>query len=139
LLAPFTSSWNEKKRNWGYENFVELAKLLEKEYGIRCIMLETHYSPDEMMSLIRHCEFFIGNDSGPAVIAQSFDKKSFVIFGATHPKYLRLSKNAVPIYDKNRHKLCKHNSREEEVNCCEEFCMERITVSKVFGQIKQYV
>jgi hypothetical protein len=136
LIAPFTSSWNEKKRNWGYKNFVELAKLLEKEYGIKCIMLETHYSFCEMISLIRHCEFFVGNDSGPAIIVQSFDKKSFIIFGATHPKYLHLSKNAVPIYDKDRHKLCKHNTREEEINCCEEFCMDRIRVDEIFNQIK---
>jgi len=136
LIAPFTSPWNEKKRNWGYKNFVELAKLLEKECGIRCIILETSYSFGEMMSLIRHCEFFVGNDSGPAVIAQSFDKKSFIICGATHLKYLHLSKNAVPIYDKNRHKLCKHNTREEEINCCEEFCMDRTRVDEVFNQIK---
>lgn len=139
LFAPFTSSWNEKKRNWGYNNFVELAKLLEKEYDVKCIILETHYSFNEMMSLIKHCEFLTGNDSGPVVIAQSFDKKSFIIFGATHPKYLSLSKNAVPIYDKNRHKLCKHNTREEEINCCEEFCMDKITVSDVFNQIKSKI
>lgn len=136
LISPYTSQWEKQKRNWGYEKFLELSGLLESEYGIKCIMLEEHYSLDEMMSLIKHCKFFIGNDSGPAVIAQSFDKRSFIIFGATHPKYLHLSKNAVPIYDKNRHKLCKHNSREEEINCCEEFCMDRIRVVDVFNRIK---
>lgn len=88
------------------------------------------------MSLIKNCEFMIGNDSGPAVIAQSFNKKSFIIFGATNPKYLHLSKNVVSIYDKNRHDLCDHNSREEEIQCCEEFCMDRIRVNDVFEKIK---
>ena len=88
------------------------------------------------MSLIKHCKFFIVNDSGPAIIAQSFKKKSFVIFGATRPEYVHVSEYTVPIYDKNRHKLCKHNSRKEEVDCCEEFCMERIRVDKVFDQIR---
>lgn len=138
LIAPFTSSWEEKKRNWGYEKFVELSKLLETECGTRCVLLEKRYSLSEMMSLIRHCKFFVGNDSGPAVIAQSFDKKAYVLFGATRPEHLHLSKHTVPVYDRNRHKLCNHKTRKEEIDCCEEFCMERITVQEVFQQIKSH-
>lgn len=138
LVSPFTSSWEEKKRSWGYDKFLELARLLEKEYGIKSVMLEKHYSFNEVMSLIKHCEFIVGNDSGPAVIAQSFNKKSFIIFGATNPKYLHVSKKMVPIYDKNRHVLCKHHTRQEEIDCCEEFCMEKIRVIDVFDQIKKH-
>lgn len=90
-----------------------------------------------MFSLVKNCKFFIGNDSGPAIIAQSFNKRSFIIFGATQPKYLHLSKFAVSIYDKNRHKLCIHKSRDEEMSCCEEFCMKKITVREIFDVIKQ--
>ena len=92
-----------------------------------------------MISLIRHCSFIIGNDSGPSVIAQSFNKKSFIIFGATHPKYLHLSKNTVSIYDKDRHKLCSHSTRNEEIKCCEDFCMDRIRVVDVFDTIKSNI
>ena len=139
LIAPFTSSWEGKKRSWGYKNFSELAKLLEKEYKSKCIILENHYSFKEMMSLIKHCKFFVGNDSAPGIIAQSFKKKVFIIFGATHPKYIHMSENAFPIYDQNRHKLCSHNTRQEEIDCCEEFCMERITVNEVFDRIKMNI
>jgi len=139
LIAPYTSWWEEKKRNWGHDKFIELKDLIEKELGIKCIFLEKDYSFSDMISLIKHCNFIIGNDSGPTVIAQSFNKKSFIIFGATHPKYLHLSKNAVSIYDKDRHKLCSHRSREEEIKCCEEFCMERINVNEVFNQIKLHI
>ncbi len=139
LAAPFTSRWEEGKRNWGYKKFTELSKLIEAEFNTKCIILEKHYSFSEMVSLIKHCRFFIGNDSGPAIIAQSFKKRVFVIFGATRPDYIHMSEYAVPIYDKNRHKLCKHRTRKEELDCCEEFCMERITVGKVFGQIKLHV
>jgi len=139
LIAPFTSQWEEKKRNWGYKKFVELSKLLETEYNTKCVILEKHYSFSEMMSLIRHYKFFVGNDSAPAIIAQSFRKKSFIIFGATRPEYMHLSEYAVPIYDRNRHKLCQHNSRKEEIDCCEEFCMERIEVDAVLNQIRQNV
>ncbi len=136
LIAPFTSRWEEKKRKWEYKKFVELSRLLETEYNTKCVILEKHYSFIEMVSLIRHCKFFIGNDSGPAIIAQSFKKRAFVIFGAIRPDYTHMSKHSVPIYDRNRHKLCKHNSRKEEIDCCEEFCMERIGVDKVFDQIR---
>lgn len=136
LIAPFTSAWEEKKRNWGYEKFVELSKRLETEFKIRCVLLEKHYTINEMMSLIRHCKYFVGNDSGPAVIAQSFNKKAYIIFGATRPEYMHMSKYTVPVYDRNRHKLCKHKTRKEEIDCCEEFCMERISVQEVFQRIK---
>ena len=102
-------------------------------------MLEKKYSFSEMMSLIKHCWVFIGNDSGPAIIAQSFKKKAFIVFGATRPDYMHMSEYTVPIYDRNRHKLCKHSSRKEELDCCEEFCMERISVAKVFNQIKLHI
>jgi ADP-heptose:LPS heptosyltransferase len=139
LIAPHTSWWEEKKRNWGYSKFFELKDLVEKELGKKCVVLEKDYSFSDMMSLIQHCEFIIGNDSGPTVIAQSFNKKSFIIFGATHPKYLHLSKNVLSIYDKERHKLCSHKNREEEIKCCEEFCMDRIRVPDVFATIKTNV
>lgn len=136
LIAPYTSWWEEKKRNWGHGKFVGLKDLIEKGLDTKCVVLEKDYSFSDMMSLIQHCKFIIGNDSGPTVIAQSFDKKSFIIFGATHPKYLHLSKNVVSIYDEGRHHLCSHKSRGDEIGCCEEFCMDRIRVLDVFATIK---
>ncbi len=136
LIAPFTSIWEEKKRNWGYRRFAELSKLLESEYKVKCVILEKHYSFKEMMSLIKHCKFIVGNDSAPTIIAQSLGKQSFIIFGAIRPDYLHMLGCTVPIYDSNRHKLCRHNSRQEEIDCCEEFCMDRIRVNDVFDQIK---
>lgn len=139
LIAPYTSWWEEKKRSWGYEKFVQLKKLLEDEFKIKCVIIEKNHSFSKMMSLIRHCEFIIGNDSGPSVIAQSFNKKSFIIFGATHPKYLHLSKSTVSIFDENRHKICTHNTRDEEIKCCEDFCMDRIRIPDVFNIIKENI
>jgi len=136
LIAPHTGKWEEKKRNWGYDKYQELAKLLTAEYNIKCIILEPKHSFSDMMSLVRWCDLFIGNDSAPAIIAQSLKKKSFIIFGATRPDYLKMSEFAISIYDNNRHKLCQHISRQEEIGCCEEFCLERLTVKKVFNQIR---
>lgn len=136
VIAPLISNWEKQKRGWGYDKFMALSSLLREKYKIKFILLNEKYTFEEMMSLIRHCKFFIGNDSGPAIIAQSFKKKSFVIFGATHPKYIKLSNLMIPIYDKNRHKLCQHQTRQEEIECSEDFCMERLSVDKVFNLIK---
>ena len=138
LLAPHTSEWEIKKRNWGYQNFSDLAKLIESNFKIKTVMLENSHSFGEMLSLIRHCEVFVGNDSAPAIIAQSLNIKSFIIFGATHPKYLSLSQNAIPIFDKSRHTLCCHETRQEEIDCCEPFCMDKLRVNKVFEIISDH-
>ena len=139
LLASFTSEWEEKKRSWGYDKFVALSTRLEAECGVKCVLLEKSYTFNEMKSLIRHCKLFIGNDSGPAMIAQSFKKMAFIIFGATRPTYGHLSEFTIPIYDATRHKLCRHCSRREEIDCCEEFCMERIRVETVFERIRPHL
>lgn len=137
LVAPHTSQWQAEKRNWGYQKFTDLAKLMESDIKIKTIMLEDSYSFNDMISLIRNCSFFVGNDSGPAIIAQSFNKKSFVIFGATNPKYLHLSPLATVIYDKYKHSLCLHKNRQDEIDCCEPFCMDKFKVNDVFNIIKQ--
>lgn len=136
LIAPDTSEWEKRKRCWGYDKYIELSELLSNEYNIKCIFLKSKHTFDEMMSLINYCDIFVGNDSGPAIIAQSLKKKSFVIFGATCPSYTIMSNYVIPIYDVNRHKICQHTSRQEEINCCEEFCMDKLTVKQVFEKIK---
>jgi ADP-heptose:LPS heptosyltransferase len=39
----------------------------------------------ELISLLYHCEYFIGLDSGPSHIAASFRKPSMIFFGAINP------------------------------------------------------
>ncbi|MCX6754892.1 MAG: glycosyltransferase family 2 protein [Candidatus Nomurabacteria bacterium] len=139
LIAPNTSSWQENKRNWGIKNYKDLSFLIIEELRVKVIFLDDSNSFKEMLSLIKYCEFFIGNDSGPAIIAQSFKKKSFMIFGATHPKYLNLNKETISIYNKNRHILCNHTKRQEEIDCCEEFCFDKIIPNFVFEVIKNNI
>lgn len=135
LVAPYTSAWERQKRCWPEERFVALAGLVAEATGWDVVWLRGQLPFEEMLALIRHCVFLIGNDSGPAVIAQSFSKRSFILFGATSPKYLHLSEQAVPIAQDDRHVLCQHNNRQEEIDCCEPFCMERLRVENVFEQV----
>ncbi len=135
LVSPFTSTWEEEKRSWGSVKYNELAQDLSQKYALRAVILDHSHSFEEMISLISHCEFFIGDDSGPAVIAQSLGSLNFVLFGATSPKYHHLNERSVPIFQPHRHSLCSHSTRNEEIECCEEFCMEELRYEHVFDII----
>ncbi len=136
LIAPNTSSWLEKERNWGLENYLNLKKEIEKFSNIKVVVLDDSYSFGEMLSLIRHCKIFIGNDSGPGIIAQCFNKKSFIIFGVTEPKYVNISSEMTPIYNMNAHGGCAHETRQEEMDCRSRDCMKEFDVDFVFSIIK---
>ncbi len=87
-------------RNWGWDNFVELGGLLEKEgYGI--LWLSDANSPSdksipdrwerlsgslgEIASVIAACDLYFGNDGGLMHIVDLFGAKTCAVFGPTDP------------------------------------------------------
>lgn len=139
LLAPNTSGWITSMRNWGEHKFNELKRKIEDNFKIQVVLLENRYSFTEMLSLIRHCKIFIGNDSAPGIIAQCFNKKSFVIFGATHPKYVLFNENATTILGKIACIGCKHISRHTEIQCASPLCITNLSVNQVYFNISQHI
>lgn len=135
LIAPHTSHWVYSMRNWGVENFNHLKERIEKEYDIRVIVLESKFSFTEMLSLVRHCKMVIGNDSAPGIIAQCFNVKSAIIFGATHPKYVFFNQNAKAIFREIDCIGCRHISRHTEIQCASPFCLSELTVDSVLNSI----
>jgi hypothetical protein len=136
LIAPETSNWNYQKRNWGRENFDELARKLRQQLNTEVIILEYTHSFLEMLSLIEHADLVIGNDSAPAIIAQCYKKKAIVIFGGTEPKYVIWGKsNSTPIYNKYAHTKCSHKIRQEEMDCRSSFCMAEFSIEDVFRAV----
>ncbi len=135
LLAPSTSSWVYSMRNWGVENFRKLKDRIETAYKIQAIILEIKYSFTEMLYLIRHCKLLIGNDSAPGIISQCFNRNSFIIFGATHPKYVFFNKNANAIFAELDCIGCRHISRYTEIECASPLCLTELTVESVFNII----
>jgi ADP-heptose:LPS heptosyltransferase len=85
FIAPDTSFWIRSMREWPRERFEDLATRLEQRLGLPFVFLEQKHTFEDMLSLAEHCELFVGNDSGPAHLAQCFDRPTFVIFGATRP------------------------------------------------------
>ncbi len=94
LIAAFTSDWRRSMREWPKNRFVELADRLAKTMGFPFHLLEPGRSFRRMLSLVEHCDLFVGNDSGPAFLAQCFGRPTFVIFGATRPDLILVSETA---------------------------------------------
>ncbi len=105
LIHPF-AGWKEKE--WGYVNFIHLAKLLKNKYKVEIIAAENLLNRDNLKQLddleisyritktieqlieeIKDCSLFISNDSGPLYIASLLGKPTFTIYGPTNPIYSR--------------------------------------------------
>lgn len=135
LLAPNTSNWVISMRNWGEQNFKKLKERIENDFNIQVLILEDKYSFFEMLSLIRHCKILIGNDSAPGIIAQCFNIKSFIIFGATHPRYVIFNKDTTAIHRRIICIGCKHLSRHTQIQCASPFCLTELEVDSVYSTI----
>lgn len=135
LIAPHTSHWVYAMRNWGEDNFMKLKNRIENEHKIRVVILNKEYSFTDMLSLIRHCKMLIGNDSAPGIIAQCFNVKSVIIFGATHPKYVFFNQNATSIFRDIDCIGCRHISRHTEIECGSPFCLTELAIETVFNFI----
>ncbi|MBV6419479.1 MAG: hypothetical protein DAHOPDDO_00700 [Ignavibacteriaceae bacterium] len=105
LINPF-AGWKEKE--WNKKKFIELARLLNKDFNVGIIvqkgqidtdliyeidhqnidLIQTK-SVDELIESIKNASLFIGNDSGPVNIACFFGKPSLTLFGATNPDYVK--------------------------------------------------
>lgn len=133
LIAPHTSHWVNAMRNWGTENFKHLKEKIEKEFDIRVIVLENRFSFTEMLSLIRHCKILIGNDSAPGIIAQCFNKKSFVIFGATNPNNVLFNENTTGIFSDIDCIGCKHIARHTKIQCASPLCLSELHPDFVYN------
>lgn len=135
LVAPAVSTWIRRMRQWPAERFQELSLRLTRTWGTPIVTLETSHTFDEMVSLLQHCTFFIGNDSGPAIIAQCFGRPSFVICGATNPRLVLLDPSAVGITKDVGCNGCKHFARHTDIECASPICLDELTVDDVLDQI----
>ena len=138
LIAPFTSYWIKAMRQWPLDNYMHLKRLMEERYNLKVIMLDEKYSFMEMISLIESCTFFVGNDSGPAIISQCYGRNSFIIFGATHPNAALFGSNATSISINLDCIGCKHFTRHTEIECATPLCIQELPVHYVFRFIKSH-
>jgi heptosyltransferase III len=95
VLHPFAS---EPAKTWGAENFLALARRLDRDLGLEPLFIGSasedlsrfaaypcfQSAPlEEVKSLISGAALFAGNDSGPAHIAAAFGRPAVVLWGAS--------------------------------------------------------
>jgi ADP-heptose:LPS heptosyltransferase len=95
VLHPFAS---EPGKTWPQENFLAVAKHLDRELGVEPVFIAATSEDlsafaeytcfqgaplEEIKSLLSGAALFIGNDSGPAHIAAAFGRPVVVLFGTS--------------------------------------------------------
>lgn len=114
VISPFASA---RDKEYPYEKFKEVSRELYVHYGIQSIYLgltemmekdteaisfEYNTPIEQLFERIRHCAFFIGNDSGLTHIALRYNKKTVVLFSRLKIYGLYFPyNNAIMICNKN--------------------------------------
>lgn len=103
LIHPF-AGWRAKE--WGFRKFILLAAHLSLNHDILLIIPKNSVKSDvlsvlknkklsyletnnmqELLSIMQDSALFIGNDSGPAHLANLFGRPTLTIFGPTNPLF----------------------------------------------------
>lgn len=136
IIAPHTSNWMQHMRTWPIERYLKLVELLPKHCGFPWRLLHPSDTFDEMMRFVANAAFFIGNDSGPAVIAQSFSVPSIVLFGATNSKQVLFGTDARGITYSVGCNGCRHITRHTNIECTVPLCIDGISTEMVMSEVE---
>ncbi len=123
-------------RTWPIDRFIALIDQLADITGFPWIMLRGENTFEEMMSLIANATFFVGNDSGPAIIAQSLSIPSVVLFGATRAEQVLFNANAYGLTRDVGCNGCRHVTRHTTIGCAAPVCIQGITVESVLERVR---
>jgi len=83
VARQLAAEWSAKVVIFGGPGETAIAADIEKSLNGTSVNLAGKTSVRELMALIRRCNFFITNDSGPMHIAAAFDVPVVAIFGST--------------------------------------------------------
>ncbi|MHA1753212.1 MAG: lipopolysaccharide heptosyltransferase II [Candidatus Helarchaeota archaeon] len=146
------SGW--KNKNWPAKNFAKLAELLFKKYKAKIFIfggkkdqrdikevisltkapiykVDNLRSLRQLMALIKACDLFISNDTGPMHLAVALEVPIIALFGPQTP--LRygpwMPKKAVVFYKNLPCSPCPHHNKK----CKDNKCMKAIRVEEVFS------
>jgi ADP-heptose:LPS heptosyltransferase len=160
LVHPF-AGWAAKE--WGIMNFIKLTSALNRykksfmvlqddnlpheilnEIEKNNIELLRTKSTGELIDAIKGCSLFIGNDSGPAQIANLLGKPTFTIYGPTNPDFHKSLKGEnrfiikeLSCSSKDGEKWCSHYGGMIGCNSFE--CMLQLEYEDVEKAIIDYI
>ena len=83
VARRLADNWSAKVLIFGGPGETDIAAEIEQQLVGNCLNLAGATTVRELMALIRRCNFFITNDSGPMHIAAAFGVPLAAIFGST--------------------------------------------------------
>lgn len=155
LVNPF-AGWEAKI--WGIKKYIRLVELLDENYEVTMIFQNGELSTElidyfdekklkytktnsieDLVSAIKNCSMFIGNDSGPLNLATFIGKPTFTIYGPTNPKF-SMPKHPIHRYIQ---KQIKCSPAPDKQNCftlgglyCPAYeCMHQLSVQEVYEAV----
>ena len=84
VAVELSRRWDGRVVITGGANETDIAGEIEAAMGGECLNMAGRTSVRSLMALIRRCNFFITNDSGPMHIAAAFNVPLVAIFGPTN-------------------------------------------------------
>lgn len=154
VIHPGRTSW--VGRDWKRENFVAIARRLRAEgHHVVCVGKKgDHEIPcdadfrskttiAELASIIQGANLFIGIDSFPMHVAQTFNVPGVAFFGSIDPKLRIVSDNLTAVTAENLGCLgCHHRKPAPSVvtNTCETVtldCVDLVSVETMWKAIKE--
>lgn len=83
VAQRLAASWGARVILFGGPDEQELVAVIEREMAGNCLNLAGKTTVRQLMALIKRCNFFVTNDSGPMHIAAAFGVPLVAIFGPT--------------------------------------------------------
>ena len=83
VALKLAADWSASIIIFGGPNETDIATDIEKHLNGNCLNMAGKTTVRELMALIKRCNFFVTNDSGPMHIAAAFGVPLVAIFGST--------------------------------------------------------
>ena len=98
VARTLAAEWGAKVVITGGPGETAIAADIERDLAGNCLNMAGRTSVRELMALIKRCNFFITNDSGPMHLAAAFGVPLVAIFGSTdHSTTYPLSDKAIVV------------------------------------------
>ncbi len=133
VAQHLAASWGARVVLFGGPDEQEIVAVIERELAGNCLNLAGKTTVRQLMALIKRCNFFVSNDSGPMHIAAAFGVPLVAIFGPTdHSGTAPCSERAVIIRQDQPCAPCK-------LRVCptDHRCMTAVTVDDVVHGAEQ--
>ncbi len=155
------SGENFTGKRWSGVNFARLADELTERYGLAIVYTGTEkektlikdtiskmkykahdfcgrFTLKELVELLRRCDLFISNDTGPLHIAVSLGINTVGLYGPMNPhQYCSLNKNSVSLYKSIGCNPCLTDANNKTSLCRHSKCLDMITVEEVLDNISK--